>query len=908
MSVLPKPTESAPERKLLLIDVYALVYRAFFALPPLTRSDGTAVNAVYGFERMLASVLNSEKPTHVAACFDAGIPAERLAAMPTYKAQRPDMPDELRSQFPLVRRVLDAYGITSVEVEGEEADDCIATLADRASGDRFQSVIVSGDMDLLQLVDEHCTVLAPKRGMSDLVRYDEAAVMERYGLKPMQLADYRGLKGDPSDNLSGVPGIGEKTAAKLIAEYGTLDSLLAHASDVKPERIGKLLVEHADLARRCRDVSLAKRTLDIKTGWEHFTFATPDRSRLIGLYRGLEFRTLLDRAESAVRTSAPAPEIDSATVAKPRRESDPAWPCALAGTPDQARAFISRAARETEIAVTLLGDREPDGIAIAIPSSKEAFVVPAATLAADPATRAALVGMLTAPAPALLAFDVKRLSRWAADERFTPAALSFDALLAFGLLDADRAGAGLADIATAYGVSGCEPAAPQGSSMELFGSGHAVVAVQASAAAAVAQVAGPLREDLANAGMTKLFADVELPLAPVLASMERAGFRLDLTELDSIRARLDSVIEETTSAIHALAGEPFNINSPKLLGAILFDKLGIAGGSKKKTGWGTGIEVLGPLAAEHEIVKRVLDYREASKLKSTYVDALPALVDPRDGKLHTTFDQLGAATGRLSSNNPNLQNIPVRSEIGRGIRRAFLAPTPGRTLLAADYSQIELRLFAHLAEDAVFIEAFASGEDFHAYTARKVFDLPPGEPVPAEYRRRAKAVNFGVLYGMGSYGLAQAAGLSRSDAREFIAAYFARFPMVKDYIARTIAKARVDGYVSTILGRRRYLPGLKAANPALRAAAERIATNAPLQGSAADLIKLAMLRITRSIERAGLPAQLLLQVHDELIFEVDPAATAALGEAVRDAMEHALELRVPIVVDLKTGPTWGDFT
>ena len=900
MSARPRSSEPPAERKLMLLDVYALVYRAFFALPPLTRSDGTAVNAVYGFERMLNLVLTREKPTHVGACLDAGIPPERLELMPTYKANRPDMPNELRSQFPLVRRVLEGYGITRVEIEGEEADDCIATIADRASKDSFQSVIVSGDMDLLQLVDEHCTVLTPKRGVSDLVRYDEAAVFERYGLRPSQLADYRGLKGDPSDNLSGVPGIGEKTAAKLIAQFGTLDELLAHTSEVKPERIGRLLAENADLARRCRDVSLAKRTLDIEVGWENFEYAPPERERLIELYREMEFRTLLGRTESL--DSAP---VQSA-AGPPRVAPGPAWRTTLTASPDEARSHLTRAALEPEIAIALAGDgKEPDGIAIALPTSKEAFIVPASVLKADALTRAALADVLQAPLPAIIALDVKRLWRWAADAGFTLNGLAFDASLAYGLLDADRIGVGLPDIAAAYGVSGAAPAAAQSASLELFGSGEVVTAAQASEAAAIAQVAVPLREDLTNAGMMRLFMDVELPLAPVLGAMERAGFRLDLVELDRIRTKLDAVIDETTASIHRLAGESFNINSTKALGAILFDKLGIGGGAKKKTGWGTGIEVLGPLAAEHEIVRRVLDYREATKLKSTYVDALPLQIDS-GGLLHTTFGQLGAATGRLSSNNPNLQNIPVRSEIGRGIRRAFTAPTRGRVLLAADYSQIELRLFAHLAADETLIAAFASGEDIHAYTARKVFDVPEGEPVPAELRRRAKAVNFGVLYGMGSFGLAQAVGISRGEAKEFISSYFARFPMVKDYIANAISKARVDGYVATIIGRRRYLPGLKAANPMLRATAERIATNAPLQGSAADLIKLAMLRIARAIESAALPAQLLLQVHDELIFEVEPTALKQLEDAVREAMEHALDLRVPLVVDLKSGPTWGD--
>jgi len=899
-----------PERKLLLLDVYALVYRAFFALPPLTTSSGTAVNAVFGFERMLARGLATEKPSHAVACFDAGIPAERLAAMPTYKAQRPDMPNELRSQFPLVRKVLAAYGVAAVEVESEEADDCIATLATRASSQAFASVIVSGDLDLLQLVDEHCTVLTPKRGFSDLMRYDEAAVFERYGLRSSQLADYRGLKGDPSDNLPGVPGIGEKTAAKLIAQFGTLEEVLAHAQDVKPDRIGKLLTEHADLARRCRDVSLAKRTLPIALTWDECVYSEPERERLAAMYQEFEFRGLFSRIEGRGDLK-PEEALDASTTARAlpadRGRPQPKWRHILAATPADARALLERALAQPEIALASIGVPGAPPVAFAFAwAGSDAVVAPAPALMDDEKARADFTKLLTADVPSKIVFGAKELARFGGRNSIAPRGVRFDLNLAYALLDPDRANTDLAGVAAAYGAQPVIPYDASAAPMELFGTGHGISAEHASAAAAIATVAEHLQDDLANAGMSGVFKDIEMPLAAVLAHMEQAGFRLDIAELDRIRRKLEDAIAQATASVHRLAGEEFNINSPKALGAILFEKLQMPGGSKKKTAWATGVEVLAPLASEHEIAARVLEYREVSKLKSTYVDALPALIDKSDGILHTTLNQLGAATGRLSSTNPNLQNIPVRSEIGREIRLAFLPPTPGRVLLAADYSQIELRLFAHMSEDATLIDAFKSGEDIHAYTARAVFAVPASEPVPGELRRRAKAVNFGILYGMGSFGLAQSVGFSRGEARDFIAAYFARFPQIKQYIAGAIDKARVDGQVTTLLGRRRLLPDLKSPNHAMRAAAERVAINAPLQGSAADLIKLAMVRIARRIEGQRLPAQLLLQVHDELIFEVDPPALDALREEVRTAMENAMTLRVPLVVDFKSGPSWGD--
>ena len=442
--------------------------------------------------------------------------------------------------------------------------------------------------------------------------------------------------------------------------------------------------------------------------------------------------------------------------------------------------------------------------------------------------------------------------------------------------------------------------------MDLFAAPAALDPAFASAADAVLRAAEPLARSLRGAGQEALLRDVELPLAGVLARLEPVGFRLDLDELDRIRAELDGMIAVASAEIFSAAGEEFNLNSPKAVGTILFEKLALPGGVRKKSGYATGLEVLGPLAAEHKVAAKLLEYREVAKLKSTYVDALPALIDKKTGRVHTTLHQLGAATGRLSSTNPNLQNIPIRTAAGRAIRRAFLPPTEGHILLAADYSQIELRLFAHLSADGNLRDAFAAGQDVHAYTARAVFGIPPDAPLDPELRRRAKAVNFGVLYGMGSFGLAQSAGISRAESREFIALYFARFPQIKRYIEAALGQARTTGYVTTLLGRRRYLPDLRSSNHAQRAAAERMAINAPLQGSAADLIKVAMVRAARGIEEAGLEARMLLQVHDELIFDVDPQRAQELRAIIKTAMEGAIPLDVPLVVDFKSGPTWAD--
>ncbi len=857
---------------LMLLDTYGLVYRAFFALPALTTSKGMPINAVYGFTMMLNKLVADEKPAHVVAAFDKGMPADRVALFAQYKAQRRAMPDELRSQFALVRRVLDVYGIPIVELEGQEADDVIATLARQAEEAGEQTVVVTGDLDLLQIVDERTTVLTTRRGITDLGRYDPAAVRERFGLEPSQLPDYRGLKGDPSDNLPGIPGVGEKTATKLLQAAGSLDALVADPRLAGNPKLEKLVEQYGEQARLCREVSVVRRDLPLQVDWESSRYAPPSDARLYPLYSELEFKTLLAK----LRPPADLPLFESETK--------------LTGTyRDYAQAVDSP--EFERLAGELRGLR--DARQVAVVQAGSAFGVSGAegeglgfardALAQEP-VRAAFVELFTGPAR-VAAYDAKRLLRVLRSAHVAWAHFDDDAMIAAHLLDPARGFADVEDASLAFLGAELPADAP-------------------ARADAVYRLVAYARSELERRGQLGLYEDVELPLAPVLAKMEDAGVSIDTRELETIGREVDAAIGRLTKLVHDLAGEEFNIGSPLQLGRVLFGKLEIPGGKKTKTGWATGVEVLAALAREYPICALVLEWREVTKLKNTYVDVIPRLVDPRDGRLRTEFNQTATATGRLSSTNPNLQNVPVRGELGRRIRRAFVAKSDEYALLAADYSQIELRLMAHLSGDEAMRSAFEEGLDIHDFTARQIFDVPAGRPVDPNQRRMAKSVNFGLFYGMSDFGLAQRLEIGRAEAKEITTAYFARFPSVRAYIDRTLDQARRDGYVSTILGRRRYMPGLISGNYMLRAAAEREATNAPLQGSAADLMKLAMVRIDRALEEPGYDAAMLLQIHDELIFEVRKAHLHDVAKLVREHMENALALSVPLEVTLKSGRNW----
>lgn len=858
----------------MLLDTYGLVYRAFFALPGLTTSTGVPINAVYGFTMMLNKLIADEKPTHVVAAFDKGMAAERVALFREYKAQRRTMPDDLRSQFPLVRRVLGTYGIPIVELEGQEADDVIATLARQAEEGGEQTIVVTGDLDLLQIVDERTTVLVTRRGITELGRYDPQAVRERFGLEPGQLPDYRGLKGDPSDNLPGIPGVGEKTASKLLQAAGSLDALVADPELAGNPKLAGLIKEYGQQACLCRAVSVVRRDLPMIVDWQESRYTAPDDRDLYPLFRELEFKTLL--AKLAPPPDLPLFEQVSKLTGTYRSYVHSVDPPEFSALAQELQAY----AKAERVAFALLG--ETFGVSMS-PGQGVAFA-PGAL--GHKSVRDAVSQIFDARNQ-IGGYDVKRLLHALSRAGNTNAQFCDDAMIGAHLLDPSRGFADVDDAAAAFlGVDLPEDAA--------------------AAADATFQLVSKIRDELGKRAQLAVYEEVELPLAPVLAKMEAAGVTIDPQELRAIGKRVDASIEKLRGRVHDLAGEEFNIGSPQQLGKVLFGKLNIPGGKKTKTGWATGVEVLQSLAREYPICALVLEWREVTKLKNTYIDVIPQLVDPKDGRLRTEFNQTATATGRLSSTNPNLQNIPVRGELGRRIRRAFVARSDEYVLLAADYSQIELRLMAHLSGDEAMLRAFEESQDIHDFTARQIFGIAADRPVDANQRRMAKSVNFGLLYGMSDFGLAQRLEIGRAEAKEITAAYFARFPSVRDHIDRTIADARATGYVSTILGRRRYMPGLTSGNYMLRAAAEREATNAPLQGSAADLMKLAMVRIDRALATAGLDVTMLLQIHDELIFEVRAAHLAATSELVRSHMEKALELRVPLEVTLKAGRNWYD--
>ncbi len=866
----------ADDRRLLLLDTYGLVYRAFFALPPLTTVGGVPINAAYGFTTTLVKILDNERPTHAIAAFDRGLPAHRMEMMPQYKAQREAMPDELRSQFALVRRVLEVFGIPIAELDGNEADDIIATLAAQAERAGAQTLVVTGDNDLLQIVDDATLVLATRRSVTDLVRYDRAAVRERYGLDPEQLADYRGLKGDPSDNLPGIPGIGEKTAIALMQAAGTLDALLADPALAGKPRWEALVREHGEQARLCRDVSRVDRNLPVVLDWEAARVRPPDPVRQYALYRELEFRTLLRKLEP--------PPTDELPLMASLRAPDGAFRSYVAAVdpPDfvQLGEELQRMASAPYVALAIEGD------AIGVSAAPHAGLSFRLDALRGEAIRSSLERAL-AGAAAIVGYDTKRLVRALDVYEVSVPTFADDAMLAAHLLEPSRSCTDPAEAALA--VLDEEPVRD--------------AAVFADIAARVAQRGTAL---LAEREQLALYRDVELPLPPILARMEEAGFAIDAQALQEFSVELTASIASIAERIVEAAGEPFNIGSPQQLGRILFEKLALPGGKKNKTGWATGAEVLQPLARDHRICADILEWRELTKLKNTYVDVLPGLRDPQDGRIHTVFNQTVTATGRLSSTNPNLQNIPVRAGIGRRIRRAFVASAPGRLLLSADYSQIELRLMAHLSGDEAMRRAFREGIDIHDFTAREIFGLAPGAQIESEQRRMAKVVNFGLLYGMSDFGLAARLEIDRTLARSITERYFARFPSVRAYIAKTLERGRADGYVSTILGRRRYMPALTSSNTMLRNAAEREATNAPLQGSAADLMKLAMIRVDRALRESGEDAVMLLQIHDELLIDVATSARDRVAAVVRDAMEHAMELSVPLDVSVKAGANWAE--
>ncbi|HEX9236693.1 MAG TPA: DNA polymerase I [Actinomycetota bacterium] len=871
---------------LLLLDGNSLAYRAFFALPTsIVTSTGQITNAVYGFTSMLIKLLGDERPDYLAVAFDKGRPTVRLEQYAEYKAGRRETPDEFRQQLGLIREVLQTLSIRIVEVEGYEADDAIATLACRAADRGMDAVIVTADRDFFQLVRPGITVMFNRRGISDIVTYDQAAVTERFGLPPEKYLDYVALKGDASDNIPGVPGVGEKTASKLVQDFGSIEDLLDHTADIKGrlrqgiEAAAGQLVLNKELARLACDLDLDIDPDDCVMGeWD------PDAVRR--LFNSLEFRTLLERLEELDRTAKPA--IDRASLDL-RQGTGKDLRALLTGTGPRA---VSARVEDGRVA----------GVAVS-PGGGEATVV-----ALEPGS------LLSDAGPWLADQDAPKWVHGAKDLQavLRTAGLDlrgvvFDTELAAYLLDPAEASYPLSALTQRYlgvDVMAEVETLDQPADGQLFSDPNRPVA---AAAAAVGLLTPPMTERVERAGLTRLLVDVELPLSAVLAGMQAAGVALDVEYLNEMSESLGDRMATLEKDIYRHAGEQFNIGSPPQLAVILYEKLRlpILKRTMKGRAPSTEADVLEKLRDHHPIVDALLQYRELSKLKSTYLDALPPLVNTATGRIHTTYNQVGAATGRLSSVNPNLQNIPIRGELGRQIRRAFIPGGPDRLLLVADYSQIELRVLAHLSGDENLAEAFASERDIHAATAGKVFGLPP-EQVDQELRRRAKVVNYGLAYGMNAFGLASRMGIAPDEAQEFIDAYFAGFPRIRDFLDRQVARATAEGFTETILGRRRYLPELASSNPRVRDMGRRMALNAPIQGSAADILKLAMIDVDQALRSSGFDCVMVLTVHDELVFDVAEKDLERAGPLIKEAMERAFDLSVGLRADLGRGKNWAE--
>lgn len=849
-----------PER-LFLIDGNSLVYRAFFALPEsIATSTGQPTNAIFGFASMLVKILTEHGVQPTIVVWDAGL-SGRKEVSPDYKAQRASRPDLLKEQWPHFAPLVDAFGYKNVSVEGYEADDVIASIAERAREKKIPTTIVTGDRDAFQLIDPEglVTVMATSRGITETKLYDHQAVVDRYGIPPELIPDFYGLKGDTSDNIPGVPGIGDKTASQLLQAWGDLEGVLGHVDDISGAKRKENLTNHAEDARISKQLATIQRDVPVDVDVEHELGREPDRSRLREVFREFELRDPLRRLEEVFGEDGAAPTPDSAVKLKATvREGTAADAAALPGD---------------ELAVAVTEPAIEEGQLLAL-EERWRFAVASGDQA--------VVGHVDTPEELVdalgdrpvTAHDVKALRR-------VPPRIAHDTLLGAYLLEPARRGYPFAELCSERGI-----AADTGDEL-------ADVAVLTQALTAWQ------REQLEERDLTRLLHDMELPLVRVLRDMELAGVRLNVDRLNEVGTRVRDEILTLEREIWDLAGEEFLIGSPQQLGAILFEKLGLSRKRRGKTGFSTDARVLQAIRDEHPIVPKIERWRELNQLTKTYLDVLPSLVD-EDSRIHTTFEQAVAQTGRLASKDPNMQNVPVRTALGREIRGCFEA-ADGNVLLSIDYSQIELRVLAHIADEPVLKEIFVRGEDVHSATASQVFGVPP-EHLDVGQRSKAKMVNYGIVYGLTDYGMADRLGIEREEAKEFIDAYFARFPAVKAYIDTTIEQAREHGFVMTMWGRRRQIPELKARNWQVRSLGERLAVNTPIQGTAADILKLAMIRTAALLE--GTAVRPILTVHDELLFEGPPDAVAELQPAIVAEMVGVWEFTPPLEVDAGVGKTW----
>jgi DNA polymerase I len=867
-----KKKAPAKTGELFLIDGNSLAYRAFFALPEsIATHDGRPTNAIYGLSSMFAKMLIDHDPSAVVVCWDAGWSGRELTYEP-YKSQRKPRPDLLRDQWPHLMPLAEAFGFTNIKVDGYEADDVIASLTTRAREQDIPVMVVSGDRDVYQLVEDGVRVMTTSRGVTDTKIYDRDGVVERYGVPPERVTDLIGLKGDTSDNIPGVPGIGDKTAAQLLQEYGDLEGVLANIDNISGAKRKENLTNHAEDARISKRLATAITDIDIELDLDELMAKHMDRSRLREVAREFELRVILERLEEElgadfVPDSAVEEELDA--VAK-------------AGSIDQLA--------EGEVALAIVAETWSgyDGKQLLEGECPQ------------------LAGLVEALGDRrLIGHDLKTLGGGARHGLIAAAGvgvldLRHDTMVGAYLLDPARRSYDLIDIAAQRGLAAAAKESPDGDGqLEL---GEEPPPDPAAEARLVWEIAAVQRKDMKAQGIERLMDEVEMPLIEVLADMEQTGVKLDEKRLADINEGFEQRIETLQAEIFELAGHEFTIGSPQQLAEVFFDELGLTKKRRGKTGFSTDARVLSQIREEHEIVAKVEQWRELTKLKSTYLDALPELIDPDTGRLHTTFNQTATATGRLSSTNPNLQNIPIRTEEGRPIRSCFVAPR-GHRLLSADYNQIELRILAHIAGEDALSEIFARGEDIHAATAAGIIGADPKKVSPGE-RSKAKMVNYGIAYGLSAYGLADRLNIEQDEAAQYIDRYFERFPAVKRYIEETVEFAREKGYVETLLGRRRPIPELRSGRPQVRSQGERLAVNMPIQGTSADIIKIAMVGAHRALAESDLETRLVLQIHDELLFEGPADEMEAASELVEREMTQAFELDPPLAVDVGAGKDW----
>ncbi len=901
----PAPATAPPgaRPRLLLLDGHSLAYRAFFALPVenFSTTTGQPTNAVYGFTSMLINVLRDEQPTHLAVAFDVSRKTFRSEIYAEYKANRSESPTDFRGQVSLVQEVLGALHVPVITAEGFEADDVIATLTVQAVEQGMDVLICTGDRDALQLVNEHVTVLYPRKGVSDLTRFTPEEVETKYGLTPTQYPDFAALRGDPSDNLPSIPSVGEKTAAKWVREYGSLDALVDQVDTVKG-KVGEKLREHLSSVLQNRRLTELDRAVPLEVGPQDLAVQSWDRNEVHTLFDNLQFRVLRDRLFATL--SAPEPEVEGGfdvAVDQVPVGGLGDWLAAHARTGRTGLIFRGSWGR---------GTGELTGIALAAADDHATFVDAGPEL--DTADEQALAGWLADPATPKVVHDVKGplLAIWA--RGWDLAGVVSDTGLAAYLATPGQRSFDLGDLAVRYLRRELKDTAEPEEQLTLDGLGPSEDDVAREAAkadvlkaVAVNDLSDALEQVLGSKGGDHLLGDIELPLTRVLAAMERRGIAADLDFLHELQKEFAAEVADAAQEAYAVIGKEINLGSPKQLQAVLFDELGLPKTKKNKTGYTTDADALTALLAStgHPFLEHLLRHRDVTRLR-TVIDGLIPMVDD-GGRVHTTYQQTIAATGRLSSTDPNLQNIPIRSAEGRRIRQAFVVGSGYESLMTADYSQIEMRIMAHLSEDAGLIEAFTSGEDLHSFVASRAFGIPI-EQVDPEMRRRIKAMSYGLAYGLSAYGLSQQLHITPEEARGQMHAYFERFGGIRDYLDGVVDDARQTGYTETTLGRRRYLPDLTSDNRQRREMAERMALNAPIQGSAADVIKVAMLNVEQAIAAEGLRSRMLLQVHDELVLEVAAGERDALEALVRREMAGAAQLSVPLEVSVGFGASWDD--